>query len=41
MDPIYVLLGVGGLLLVYQLFLAKDSDALDRTGHSMHHRRRR
>ncbi len=36
MDPIVILLTIAALLLVYQLFLAKDPDKLDAYGHEVY-----
>jgi hypothetical protein len=36
MDPIIILLTIAALLLVYQLFMAKDRDKLDAYGHEVY-----
>ena len=36
MDPVIILLVVALVLLVYQLFLAKDHDKLDAYGHEVY-----
>lgn len=40
MDPVILLVAFGGVLLIYQLFFAKDWDALDKRGHPLHRKRR-
>ncbi len=35
MDPIIILATIAALLLMYQLFYAKDSDKLDAYGHEV------
>ena len=35
MDPVIVLVAIAAVLLFYQLFLAKDRDALDAYGHDV------
>ena len=36
MDPVIILIVIAALLLVYQLFLAKDPDKLDAYGHEVY-----
>lgn len=39
MTTIYVLLGIGAVLLLYQLVLNNDPDDLDKTGHRKRRKR--
>ena len=36
MDPVIILSFIAGLLLVYQVFVAKDHDKLDAFGHEVY-----
>lgn len=40
MTPIYALLGVGAVLLVYALYFNQDPDRLDKYGHPVNRKRR-
>jgi hypothetical protein len=41
MDPVIILLGIAAVLLIYQLFVAKDNDALDAYGHDINAKEKR
>jgi len=40
MDLLPVFLAIAAVLLLYQVFIYKDPDQLDKTGHPVKHRKR-